>query len=100
MHVASSRAPYHHDRPPCFAHPRRLFGRKLRAAKEEMEAEGIRIRTETPWATPLHVVVEPCEGLRAFGDYRELKKLTVLDRYPPPRIDDITSTFKGAKFSR
>jgi len=35
---------------------------------------------------------------RIFMDYRALKKITVKNRYPIPRIDDILDQLKGANF--
>ena len=35
---------------------------------------------------------------RLYIDYRELNKITVRNRYPIPRIDDLLDQLKGANF--
>jgi hypothetical protein len=85
--------------PPCYSRYRRLFGDKLKASENEfyrMEREGICQRSTSPWATPLHVVTKPDGSLRPCGDFRALNVMTLPDRYPMPRIDDITQSFRGA----
>ncbi|GJU36750.1 putative reverse transcriptase domain-containing protein [Tanacetum coccineum] len=45
----------------------------------------------------LHVVVEKKDGsFRICIDYRELNKLTIKNRYPLPRIDDLFDTLQGS----
>ena len=50
-------------------------------------------RGESPYATPLHMVKksDPGDPWRPCGDYRELNKRTVPDRYPMPNIADLTN---------
>lgn len=86
--------------PPAFAKPRRLFGEKLKAAKEhyaKLEQQGIVYRGESPYATPLHMVPKkPGSGQwRPCGDYRRLNKQTVPDRYPMPNMADLTNGLAG-----
>jgi cleavage and polyadenylation specificity factor subunit 1 len=87
---------------PCFAKPRRLFGQKLKVAKEHFDnlvKQGVVYRAESPWSSPLHMVpkADPLDPLRPVGDYRQLNKITVPDRYPMPNIADLTNGLRGCK---
>ncbi|GKC20998.1 hypothetical protein Tco_1023148, partial [Tanacetum coccineum] len=55
------------------------------------------IRPSTsPWGAPL-LFVKKIEGsFRICIDYRELNKLTVKNRYPLPRIDDLFDQLQGS----
>ena len=84
--------------PPVFARARRLSPEKLRAAKEEfrvMEEMGIIRRSESPWASPLHIVPKSNGGFRPCGDYRRLNSVTEPDKYPIPYLSDATCFLDG-----
>ena len=85
---------FHHiptDGPPVFARARRLAPEKLSAARrefKELEQLGIVRKSNSPWASPLHVVNKPGGGFRMCGDYRHLNAITRDDRYPIKHITD------------
>ena len=84
--------------PPVFAKARRLDAEKLESARKEfaaMEAAGVICRSNSPWASPLHMVQKPDGSWHPCGDYRRLNTQTILDQYPLPNLADFTSRLNG-----
>lgn len=52
----------------------------------------------SPYGAPILFVQKPDGSLRMCVDYRALNAITVKNRYPMPRIDDIFDMLTGAKF--
>ncbi|KAD6119725.1 hypothetical protein E3N88_10996 [Mikania micrantha] len=52
----------------------------------------------SPWGAPVLFVKKKDGSMRMCIDYRELNKLTVKNRYPLPRIDDLFDQLQGAKW--
>ncbi|KAJ9547488.1 hypothetical protein OSB04_020031 [Centaurea solstitialis] len=50
----------------------------------------------SPWGAPILFVKKKDGSMRMCIDYRELNKLTVKNRYPLPRIDDLFDQLQGA----
>ncbi|BHF62297.1 hypothetical protein SprV_0200527900 [Sparganum proliferum] len=86
--------------PPVFSRPRRLAPARLAAAKAEFDHMlqlGIIRQSDSPWASPLHMVPKPnTDDWRPCGDYRALNNITMPDRYPVPHLQD----FAGALFGK
>ena len=85
---------------PVYSRPRRLDQAKLEATKAEfveLEQLGIILRSDSPWASPLHVVPKANSKLRPCRDYRRLNEMTEDDKYPLPQIHDFNTKLIGAK---
>ncbi|GJW13012.1 putative reverse transcriptase domain-containing protein [Tanacetum coccineum] len=50
----------------------------------------------SPWGAPVLFVKKKDRSFRMCIDYRELNKLTVKNRYPLPRIDDLFNQLQGS----
>ena len=59
-----------------------------------MEEAGIIRHSDSPWASPLHMVPKPDGSWRPWGNYRHLNNMTKPDRYPLPNIRDFTNNLK------
>ena len=62
-----------------------------------MENLGIIRRSDSPWASPLHVVPKSDGTWRHCGDYRRLNMVTEDDRYPLPHIQDFNGKLAGMR---
>jgi len=62
-----------------------------------MEKLGIIRKSNSEWASPLHMVPKQGGGWRACGDYRRLNEQTIPDRYPIPYLRDASAFLAGAK---
>jgi len=51
----------------------------------------------SPWGAPILFVQKKDGTLRLCIDYRQLNKLTIKNKYPLPRIDDLFDQVQGAK---
>ena len=61
-----------------------------------MEEMGVIRRSNSPWASPLHVVPKKDGSWRPCGDYRRLNDITIPDRYPVPNLQDFSSRLAGS----
>ncbi|GKD61391.1 putative reverse transcriptase domain-containing protein [Tanacetum coccineum] len=54
--------------------------------------------SSSPWRAPVLFVKKKDGSFRMCIDYRELNKLTVKNRYPLPRIDDLFDQLQGSQY--
>ncbi|GJS78249.1 putative reverse transcriptase domain-containing protein [Tanacetum coccineum] len=65
---------------------------------QELLDKGFIRPSSSPWGAPI-LFVKKKDGLkRMCVDYRELNKVTVKNRYPLPRIDDLFDQLQGANY--
>ena len=85
---------------PVSARFRRLDPEKHEAARSafaKLEKQGIIRRSNSCWASPLHMVRKSDGSWRPCGDFRHLNLITEPDKYPLPRMDDLAGRLKGCK---
>jgi len=63
--------------------------------EELLEKQFIR-PSASPWGAPVLLVKKKDGSSRLCMDYRQLNKLTIKNKYPLPRIDDLLDQLKGA----
>nr|GEZ83735.1 putative reverse transcriptase domain-containing protein [Tanacetum cinerariifolium] len=54
--------------------------------------------SSSPWGAPVMFVKKKDGSFRICIDYRELNKLTIKNRYPLPRIDDLFDQLQGSRY--
>ncbi|GJZ32094.1 putative reverse transcriptase domain-containing protein [Tanacetum coccineum] len=63
---------------------------------QELSEKGFIKPNSSPWGAPVLFVKKKDGSFRMCIDYRELNKLTVKNRYPLPRIDDLFDQLQGS----
>ncbi|GKB29896.1 putative reverse transcriptase domain-containing protein [Tanacetum coccineum] len=63
---------------------------------QELADRGFIQPSTSPWGAPVLFVKKKDGSFRMCIDYRELNKLTVKNRYPLPRIDDLFNQLQGS----
>ena len=64
---------------------------------KKMMAVGKIADSESPYGAPILFVPRPEGSLRVCADYRNLNKLTILNKYPQPLMDELGDRGAGAK---
>ncbi|KAD5318277.1 hypothetical protein E3N88_18223 [Mikania micrantha] len=81
--------------------PYRLAPSKMQELSNQLQElldKGFIRPSYSPWGAPV-LFVKKKDGLfRMCIDYRELNKLTIKNRYPLPRIDDLFDQLQGAQY--
>ena len=82
-----SRAPYR-------VAPAKL--KELKVQLQELLDKGFVRPNVSPWDTPVLFVKKKYGTLRMCIDYRQINKVTMKNKYPLPRIEDLFDQLKGA----
>ncbi|KAD5802564.1 hypothetical protein E3N88_13924 [Mikania micrantha] len=69
---------------------------ELSSQLQELLDKGFIRPSFSPWGAPVLFVKKKDGSFRMCIDYRELNKLTIKNRYPLPRIDDLFDQLQGA----
>nr|GEY61150.1 hypothetical protein [Tanacetum cinerariifolium] len=85
--IFRARAPYRLD-------PSKM--KELSEKVQELSDKGFRRPSSSPWGAMVLFVKKNDGSFRMCIDYRELNKLTVKNRYPLPRIDDLFDQLQGS----
>ncbi|KAL8100391.1 hypothetical protein AgCh_032593 [Apium graveolens] len=70
--------------------------KELAKQLQELLDKGVIRPSVSPWGAPALFVKKKDGSMRLYIDYRELNKLTIKNKYPLPRIDDLFDQSKGS----
>ncbi|GJT07889.1 putative reverse transcriptase domain-containing protein [Tanacetum coccineum] len=65
---------------------------------KELQDKGFIRPSSSPWGAPVLFVKKKDGSFRMCIDYTELNKLTIKNRYPLPRIDDLFDQLQGSQY--
>ncbi|WJX83395.1 hypothetical protein P8452_66060 [Trifolium repens] len=69
---------------------------ELKSQIEDLLVKGFIRPSVSPWGAPVLLVKKKDGKSRLCVDYRKLNKVTIKNRYPLPRIDDLMDQLRGA----
>ncbi|KAG8471955.1 hypothetical protein CXB51_036468 [Gossypium anomalum] len=70
--------------------------KELKTQLQELVDRGFIRPSHSPWGAPVLFVKKKNGSLRLCIDYRQLNKVTIKNKYPLPRIDDLFDQLKDA----
>lgn len=70
---------------------------ELKKQLTELEEKGFIRPSSSPWGCPAIFVKKKDHSLRMCVDYRPLNEVTIKNKYPLPRIDDLFDQMTGAR---
>jgi hypothetical protein len=76
--------------------PTELAELKLQIA--DLQQKGYLRPSSSPWGAPVLFVSKKDGSMRMCIDYRSLNEVTIKNKYPLPRIDDLFDQLQGAKY--
>ncbi|GKE33316.1 putative reverse transcriptase domain-containing protein [Tanacetum coccineum] len=71
---------------------------ELSGQLKELQDKGFIRPSLSPWGASVLFVKKKDRSFRMCIDYRELNKLTIKNRYPLPRIDDLFDQLQGSQY--
>ncbi|GKB69603.1 putative nucleotidyltransferase, ribonuclease H [Tanacetum coccineum] len=71
---------------------------ELSGQLKELQDKGFIRPSSSPWGAPVLFVKKKDGSFRMCIDYKELNKLTIKNRYPLPRIDDLFDQLQGSQY--
>ncbi|KAG8473009.1 hypothetical protein CXB51_034924 [Gossypium anomalum] len=69
--------------------------KELKSQLQELTDKGFVRLSFSPWGAPVLFVKKKDGSMRLCVDYRQLNKVTIKNKYPLPRIDDLFDQLKG-----
>ncbi|KAG8498362.1 hypothetical protein CXB51_006995 [Gossypium anomalum] len=70
--------------------------KELKTQLQELMDRGFARPSFSPWGAPVLFVKKKDGTMKMCIDYRQLNKMTIKNKYPLPRIDDLFDQLKGA----
>ena len=71
---------------------------ELKKQLEDLSSKNFIRPSKSPFGAPVLFVKKKDGTMRMVVDYRQLNQITVKNKYPLPRIDELLDKLKGAKF--
>ena len=71
--------------------------RELKAQLEELLSKGFIRPSISPWGAPVLFLKKKDGSLRLCIDYRKLNRVTIRNKYPLPRIDELFDQLQGSR---
>ena len=71
---------------------------ELRKQIDELKEKGFIRDSSSPWGAPALFVPKKDGSMRMCIDYRKLNRVTIKNKYPLPRIDDLFDQLRGSKY--
>ena len=71
---------------------------ELKKQLDELLSKGFIQPSSSPWGAPVLFVKKKDGSMRMCIDYRELNMVTIKNRYPLLRIDDLFDQLQGARY--
>jgi hypothetical protein len=71
---------------------------KLKKQLGELQRSGFIRPSSSPWGAPVLFVEKNDKSMRMCVEYRSLNEVTIKNKYPLPKIDDLCDQLKGAKY--
>ncbi|GJZ35118.1 putative reverse transcriptase domain-containing protein [Tanacetum coccineum] len=71
---------------------------ELSSQLKQLQDKGFIRPSSSPWGAPVLFVKKKDGSFRMCIDYREFNKLTIKNRYPLPRIDDLFDQLQGSQY--
>ncbi|KAJ9561114.1 hypothetical protein OSB04_006274 [Centaurea solstitialis] len=72
--------------------------KEMMSQLQELLEKGFIRPSTSPWGAPVLFVKKKDGSMRMCIDYRELNKVTIKNKYPLPRIDNLFDQLQGASF--
>ena len=72
--------------------------KELKLQLKDLTDKGFIQPSISPWGAPVLFVKKKDGTLRMCIDYRQLNKVTIKNKYPLPRIDDLFDQLQGSSF--
>ncbi|KAI3725446.1 hypothetical protein L1987_65234 [Smallanthus sonchifolius] len=76
--------------------PYRLAPSEMQELARQLHDKGFILPSHSPWDAPILFVKKKDGSFRMCIDYRELNKLTIKNRYPLPRTNDLFDQLQGS----
>ena len=90
----------HHGTSPISMTPHRTTPvelQELRVQLQELLDKGFIRQSTSPWSAPILFAKKKDKTIRLCIDYRQLNRVTIKNRYPLPRIDDLFDQLRGVR---